>query len=64
MLKTFEEKPQIVVEVDGLPAVCHNLTCDFTYIEAVGEIASFTYDEGTNELVVVGTGLPADATDL
>lgn len=31
MLRTVETKPQVIVTVDGLPAVCHNLTCDFTY---------------------------------
>ena len=35
-LKTYEEKPQVVVKVDDLPAVCHNMTCDFSYIEPVG----------------------------
>jgi len=29
--KTYETKPQMIVSVDGLPAVCHNLTCDYTY---------------------------------
>lgn len=52
MLKTFETKPQLIVEVDGLPAVCHNLTCDFTYIKNVGEVTSFTFTETTKELVI------------
>jgi hypothetical protein len=33
MLKTVETKPQLIVEVNGLPAACHNLSCDFSYIE-------------------------------
>ena len=31
-LKTYEEKPQVIVSVDGEPAACHNMTCDFTYV--------------------------------
>jgi hypothetical protein len=33
MLKTIETKPQLIVEVNGLPAACHNLSCDFSYIQ-------------------------------
>jgi len=29
MLKTYETKPQLIVSVNGLPAVCHSLKCDF-----------------------------------
>jgi len=36
MLKTYETKPQIIVSVDGQPAVCHGLNCDYTYVAAVG----------------------------
>jgi hypothetical protein len=36
MLKTYETEPQVIVKVKDLPAVCHNLTCDFTYTEPVG----------------------------
>jgi hypothetical protein len=46
--------------VKDLPAVCHNLTCDFTYLEPVGEITSFTFDETTSKLVITGTELPSD----
>jgi len=52
MLKTFETKPQLIVEVQGLPAVCHNLTCDFSYIENVGEVTSFQFTEETKKLVI------------
>jgi hypothetical protein len=38
MLRTVESLPQILVTVDGWPAVCHNLTCDFTYKIPEGEV--------------------------
>jgi hypothetical protein len=44
MLKTYETEPQVLVQIGDLPAVCHNLTCDYTYVEAVGEITAFTFD--------------------
>ena len=57
MLKTYETEPQVIVKVKDLPAVCHNLTCDFTYTEPVGEVESFTFDEATKKLVITGTNL-------
>lgn len=63
-LKTFETLPQVIVWVDEMPAVCHNLTCDFTYIEAVGEITSYTYDDSTGELSIVGTDLPISMDEI
>ena len=57
-IRTFEELPQLIVSVNEVPAVCHNLTCDFTYIEPVGIIDSFTYDHSTRVLVITGTNLP------
>lgn len=44
--------------VNDVPTVCHNLTCDFTYTEPVGEITGFTYNHGTKVLVLEGTDLP------
>ena len=49
----------MIVTVNDEPAVCHNLTCGFTYIEAVGEITSFTFDESTKKLVITGVDLPS-----
>ena len=42
----------MIVTVGDDPAVCHNLTCDFTFIEPVGEITSFTFTESTKKLVM------------
>jgi len=48
-----------LVTVNEEPVVCHNLTCGFKYIEPVGEISSFTFDEGTKKLVITGVELPS-----
>ena len=58
MSKTFETQPQMIVNVEGLPAVCHNRTCDFTYTENVGELLSFTYTAETQFVTMTGTDLP------
>jgi hypothetical protein len=64
MLKTYDTIPQIVVTVNDLPVVCHNITCGYNYTEAVGEIASFTFDAATNKLTLVGALMPANASDI
>jgi hypothetical protein len=57
-IRTYEEEPQLIVTVNEIPAVCKNLSCNFTYVEPVGEITSFTYDHSTKVLVLTGTELP------
>jgi hypothetical protein len=47
-----------LVEVDGLPAVCDGLACDFTYIANKGEVTAFTFDESTKKLVLTGIDMP------
>jgi hypothetical protein len=58
MLETYEEKPQMIVEVDHMPAVCHSMDCGFMHIAAVGEVTSFTYSASTKKVTVTGTNLP------
>jgi len=58
MLRTVEEKPQLLVTVDSRPVVCHNMTCDFEYIRPVGEITAFSFDADTDRLILTGTDLP------
>ena len=58
MLKTYETKPQVIISVGDLPAVCHNTTCGFDYVEPEGEITAFTHT-GT-KLTFTGTALPTD----
>jgi len=45
--------------VGDLPAACKNFNCDYAYIDAVGDITSFTWNSGTSELSISGTDLPA-----
>jgi hypothetical protein len=47
MLETYEEKPQMIVEIDDMPAVCHSMDCGFTHIPAVGSVTSFVFDAAT-----------------
>jgi hypothetical protein len=54
----------MLVEVGDLPAVCHNMTCDFTYIPNVGEITAFTFTEGSKLLTVTGTNLPTEISGI
>lgn len=42
-LRTHETQPQLIVSVNGEPAVCHNLTCGYAYVEPQGEITGFTF---------------------
>ena len=64
MLRTYETEPQLIVTVNNLPAVCHNMTCDFTYVAPVGEVTSFTFDQSTSKLVLTGTELPSVIDDI
>lgn len=59
MLKTYEKEPQLIVKVGDLPAVCHNLTCDFSYIQPEGSVTAFTYAEDTKKVTITGVDLPS-----
>lgn len=47
MLKTYEVEPQVIVTVGDLPAVCHNMTCNWNYTIPIGEVSAFTYDDAS-----------------
>jgi hypothetical protein len=64
MIKSYETKPQVIVNVGDMPAVCKNLTCDFTYTTPVGEITEFTYTKASKVLVIKGTDFPALNADI
>ena len=44
--------------------MCHNLTCDFTYTESVGEVTAFTFDLATKKLILTGSSFPIQITDI
>ena len=54
----------MLVDVDGLPALCVNLNCDYTYEAATAEITNQTYDSSTKVIVVTGTSLPTTGVTL
>jgi hypothetical protein len=66
MLETYEEKPQMLVEIDDMPAVCHSMDCGFMHIPAVGEITEFTaYLSGAFKTVTIkGTNLPDNVSKI
>jgi len=67
LLRTYETKPQLDITVDGLPAVCRNLDCDFAYVDPVGEITSFTFNPSEGDygsLTIEGIDLPTSKTDV
>jgi len=58
------QKPQVLVDVDGLPALCLNLNCDYSYIAASAEITAQTFDASTLQLTVTGTSLPTSGLSV
>jgi hypothetical protein len=64
MLRTYETEPQVLVKVGEHPAVCHNLTCNFGYTTPVGEVTDYSYDTSTKTLVLKGTDLPLNTSDI
>ena len=64
MLKTYETEPQVLVQVGEFPAVCHNLTCNYTYVVPVGEVNAYSFDNSTKTLVINGTELPTNTSDI
>mmetsp|Transcript_20896 Transcript_20896/g.32310 ORF Transcript_20896/g.32310 Transcript_20896/m.32310 type:complete len:382 (-) Transcript_20896:349-1494(-) len=64
MLRTYVSNPQLEVTVDGYPAVCRNVDCDFIYQANAGEMTAFTFDADTNQVVITGTDLPIKLADI
>jgi hypothetical protein len=64
MLRTYETEPQLIVTVNGNPAVCHNMTCDMNYILPDAEITSFSFDTSSFILTITGTLLPSTMDDM
>jgi len=55
-LYTNETKPQIVMTMDGLPAACGSLLCDYNYIPPIPQIIDFSLSGTT--LTIDGTAFP------
>lgn len=48
--------PQVMVEIDGVPAACLSLDCDYAYFEATAIITGMVLAEDGLELTITGTG--------
>ena len=59
-LYTYEETPQVLAEIEGLPAVCKNLDCSYTYEANTAEVTSMSVNAASLEVTITGTNLPAD----
>jgi hypothetical protein len=55
MLKTFVEKPQVIMMVGDFPAACDKVTCDYMYTTTALEISDFKYDPTTKKMTITGT---------
>ena len=55
-LYTAEQKPQVLVTVDDLPAVCATLDCGYTYVAASALVTDFSLTGLT--LTINGNNLP------
>jgi hypothetical protein len=64
MVQTYEEKPQMIVQIGDMPAVCHSMDCGFMHIPPVGEVTSFTFVENTKLLTITGTELPDNVSKV
>lgn len=63
-IHTIETKPQVLVTVGGLPAICVNLTCDYEYVDANVTVTGGSYDTSTKILNVTGTNLPTLGSEI
>lgn len=57
-LYTNVYSPQVLVEIDDLPALCVNRNCDYAYVDVSGLVSSFSYDAATRSVTVQGASLP------
>jgi hypothetical protein len=61
-LYTNETTPQVIVSVDGIPAVCGSLECGFTYVQPTAMINTYTLSGTT--LTINGVSLPTSIVSL
>ena len=60
-LYTNEVAPQILIDINGMPALCTTLDCGYTYETPTAELTTMTVtDDSTVE--IQGTALPTELT--
>lgn len=52
---TREVLPQVKVSVDGMPALCTGMQCDYSYSEGTSLITSYTVNHSNNQLTISGS---------
>lgn len=58
---TEATKPQVIVKVDGVPAACRNLDCDYLYQETkatITGISKVVRNDGSVRIKLTGTDMP------
>lgn len=55
-LYTNETSPQVVVNIEGIEAVCDSLNCNYNYIQPTAQITSFSLSSDGSLLTISGTG--------
>jgi hypothetical protein len=63
-LYTDAKNPQVMVDIDGIFAVCPKLNCDYAYVQATEQITSQAYNSASRVISVTGTGLPSNNWSL
>ena len=58
MLRTAHESPQIQVKIDGIPAICTCVACDYTYEAVEGLITDFSVNG--LDITILGSNLPLE----
>ena len=58
MVKTFSWYPTVDVTINGIPALCPGLNCDYTYIDQA------TYVGAIDEQLLSGTAVTIRGIDL
>lgn len=62
MLYTAVTKPQILVNVEGMPAACANLNCDYLYVDSTAQVTGQSL--AGNQITVDGVNFPTEILDV
>jgi len=61
-IKTDSQKPQVLVTIDGIVALCPNDNCDYTYTDSESIVSAQSLVG--NEITITGTGLPVSDASI
>jgi len=63
MINTDSQTPQILLTIDGMPALCLDMNCDFAYTETTSTLNTQALDD-TSLLTLTGVELPDATSDI